>query len=487
MPHIIIKNKIMNTPILTQPSPSATNETRFDRGSWVALTFALFIFAYTAAGIISDLGLPNDGWAYTINIKNTAIEFEFIENILGLPSELLPGDVLIALNGKSVTQLYSESLVFYSQPPIWPDEHLSAYTIRRGDEIMTIHVPFRQFSLLEYHRTFQRIYGVTYLSQVISSLLFFVIGVFVFIRRPRERPAHALLFMGAGFFFQWLNIPSNVLHFSNPFSSELYFSFNYWSNAIVPSLAYIILSFPTLKWPLNRYPRLTVAVLYLPITPALIVAHFLLQNNPIAWRQTFLFISISPLLWVLFCLPILIYSLFTTRGPVAQAQLKWMAFGMGCFIFIGIGAWLFNAGVTDTPIGLIVLLFGTLGWLMLPVCLAIALLRYRLFDIDIIIRRTLQYSLLTGLLGLTYFGSIVFLQRIFGNLTGDSDSPIIIVLSTLAIAALSTPLRIRIQNFIDRRFYRKKYNAEQTLAQFAATARDEVDMDKLTAALIEVV
>ena len=183
-------------------------------------------------------------------------------------------------------------------------------------------------------------------------------------------------------------------------------------------------------------------------------------------------------------------SLFV-RSRRAQAgerqQIKWLLYASGLFatgylMFYYIG--LNSQNETTRGFGSFVIVSAILT---IPAAIAIAILRYRLYDIDIIIRRTLQYSLLTGLLGLTYLGSIVFLQRIFGNLTGDSDSPIITVLSTLAIAALSTPLRIRIQNFIDRRFYRKKYNAEQTLAQFAATARDEVDMDKLTAALIGVV
>lgn len=100
-----------------------------------------------------------------------------------------------------------------------------------------------------------------------------------------------------------------------------------------------------------------------------------------------------------------------------------------------------------------------------------AILRYRLYDIDLIIRRTLQYSLLTGLLTLTYFGGVVVLQAGFRALTGETNSPLITVLSTLGIADLFTPLRRRVQDFIDRRFYRKKYNAEQALAQFTAIAR----------------
>jgi hypothetical protein len=122
----------------------------------------------------------------------------------------------------------------------------------------------------------------------------------------------------------------------------------------------------------------------------------------------------------------------------------------------------------------------------IPISIGIAILRYRLYEIDTLINRTLVYGVLTVMLVALYFGGIVVLQRVFVLLTGQ-QSTLAVVASTLLIAALFTPLRRRIQGFIDRRFYRRKYDARKTLEAFSATLRDETDLGALSENLVGIV
>ena len=172
-----------------------------------------------------------------------------------------------------------------------------------------------------------------------------------------------------------------------------------------------------------------------------------------------------------------VYRYVRVSGPAERKQIRWFLFGL--FIFI-VPTSILDL-VTDYPAEVDALTF-----MALPIGIGISILRYRLWDIDVIIRKTLVYALLSGLLALVYIGSVVILQNVIGQ-AADEQSPLVIVVSTLLIAALFAPLRQRVQAFIDRRFFRKKVDAQQVLAQFAQTARDEVEIDMLQAELLRVV
>jgi len=134
------------------------------------------------------------------------------------------------------------------------------------------------------------------------------------------------------------------------------------------------------------------------------------------------------------------------------------------------------------------LMLGITSLLGIPAAVGIAILRHHLYDIDIIINRTLVYGSLTVLLVLVYFGGVTATQTLFRYLTGQEQQPqLAVVVSTLAIAALFTPLRRRIQSFIDRRFYRRKYDARKTLEAFSTKLRDETDLEALNDDLVGVV
>jgi hypothetical protein len=172
------------------------------------------------------------------------------------------------------------------------------------------------------------------------------------------------------------------------------------------------------------------------------------------------------------------------RGAVGieRQQLKWFAYACALFILCRLLILVFFG---DQPEGPLPIAAGVLAIAGIPLAVGIAILRYRLYDIDIIINRTLVYGLLTASLALMYIGYIVVLRQVLAPLTGSSE--LAIVASTLAIAALFNPLRRRIQNLIDQRFYRRKYDAATVLAAFAATVRDETDLDALTTEVLRVV
>jgi hypothetical protein len=193
----------------------------------------------------------------------------------------------------------------------------------------------------------------------------------------------------------------------------------------------------------------------------------------------------TPLVILALVLPTigLVMRFWRSRG-IERQQLKWFVSAGALAAFGGVLIY-FGEGQSQILLS-IYFVFTTAALCAIPVSMGIAILSYRLYDLDLVINRTLVYGPLTATLIALYFGGIVVLQRVFVALTGEK-STLAVVASTLVIAALFNPLRRRIQSFIDRRFYRSKYDARKTLEAFSAKLRDETDLDALSDDLVGVV
>jgi hypothetical protein len=237
------------------------------------------------------------------------------------------------------------------------------------------------------------------------------------------------------------------------------------------------------------------AVVWMAVGGSALVALFMALdpswNNPLALERGVFKDLVEPLGRIGFvllivswlCAAIALLIRVDKGSPVERQQIKWLAY-FAILMFVGfafvVAGWFGNNWSYFGE------LLSIAAFNCLPVGVGIAILKYRLYDIDLLINRTLVYGALTGILALVYLGGVVALQALFRYLTGQG-SQLAIVASTLAIAALFGPLRRRIQAFIDRRFYRRKYDVTKTLEAFSAKLRDETDLDALRADLVGVV
>jgi len=343
-------------------------------------------------------------------------------------------------------------------------------------------------------------------------LVFPLMGALIAARRPRNPVGWILLADGLlftlSFMFDYYRIYGVVVPGSLPFPVVVAAINGFlWVPAVGLLGTFVFLLFPNGKLPTRRWRAVAwlsgVVIFLVSVSAAL--APGPLQNlggvqNPFGilqpWMTTVLW-AILPLLPL--CMLASVFSLVLryrrSRGEERQ-QIKWIAFAaavvgllyLNAMIFAFVfpsGAW-FQSG---SPLWLDVIGYtALLSFTLVPIAVGFAVLKYRLYDIDVIINRALVYGSLTVTLALVYFGGVTLTQALLGTLTGQRELPqLAVVASTLVIAALFNPLRRRIQSFIDRRFYRSKYDARKTLEAFAARLRNETDLDDLSEDLVGVV
>jgi hypothetical protein len=275
-----------------------------------------------------------------------------------------------------------------------------------------------------------------------------------------------------------------------------------WLLLIIPLLL-IPLLFPSGRPPTPRWRWVVVAVIVwatLFVLLATLVKRIsagtkpdIVFDNPIGvlrddTAELLVGVWIAGLVALVVVCAVALFVRYRRANDTEREQIKWLLYASAMFLVVYVSGLVSGFGGTASLGGHIWGIFFGLSVITLPAAIGIAILRYRLYDIDVVINRTLVYGALTATLAVVYFGGVAAAQTIFRALTGQEQQPqLAVVISTLVIAALFNPLRRRIQSFIDKRFYRRKYDAAKTLETFSAKLRDETDLDALNSELVRVV
>jgi len=339
----------------------------------------------------------------------------------------------------------------------------------------------------------------------LAAIMFCLVGALIVSRQPRNTIGWLLLVVGVSFSFSttvldnWTQaLPATAALTPPTFLLLWVSSWSWW--LLVGPLLLIPLLFPTGRLLSPRW-RWAIGLLGLSFGAFLVGATFAANvtlpnaTQPVPNPIGFLPDAVDQIFFSVFAWTLPVAALvcgaallvrYRRAGALERQQIKWFLYAGALFVVAFILQFVLASDSPNNAIDLPGILF-VVAILAVPLSIGIAILRYRLWDIDILIRRTLIYAVLTGLLALTYLGCVVVLQYLVGLLTGQAQSTLVTVVSTLLIAALFVPLRRRVQTAIDRRLYRRKYNAAHTLAAFSATLRDSVDLDALTVQLLDTV
>lgn len=461
----------MNNAVSREPIAPNSRMRHLDWGQRLILWCAVLLMATSAAQVAYRYTLPTDGWYSVQDLVSSY--WEYYANLTGAASGLQSGDHVLGVAGQPLVAAdYAE------MRSSWVAGNTVNYDVERGGQRLQIAVSLDHWT----PRLFVQSVKVDP-SGLISTLgiaVLVAVGFLAFFRRPYDPAARALLIFVSALGANEISglVPDGFYRDFFPVAAiaTSLFSYIIFGTLIFPALLAFTLVFPRPKPIVERHPWLV----YAPFLLGAFILAALLGDTG-AWQLGWG----GSLAMVLASMVSLLHSTVTMRDTVSRAQLFWavggLVLGLGLFALNFPAAFEWVSPTWAYRLSLI----GDLGIPVIGLGLAMAVLRYRLFDIDVIIRRTTSYAILTALLGLVYFGSVVVFQRLLTPLTGESTAAV--VLSTLLIAALFLPLRRRVQDIIDRRFFRRKYDAQRTLEAFAATVRDETDLDALMVELMRVI
>jgi hypothetical protein len=453
-----------------------SNTPRFNRGAWLIAIFIVIFLLADIGQVAYRYSLPTDGWSIDTNGTLPV----YINNLVGAPSSLQPGDILQAVNGTAfVIANLTDAMNPHSD---WQAGKTILLSIERQGQ-------FSRMPDTLVHWTRQAIwrYIIADPGLVVNNLgnlFIFILAGIIFLLKPGLPSARALLVIGTIALSLTIDsiVPSGLGDFFNQpaFIFLNFYGFITWTGLLPTSILIFSLSFPRPKQAIQKRPWLG----YIPVAIAIVTGMVFYLSSSL--DLIFQLSNIEPIMLYLAAIVALIHSAFTQRDPTSRAQLRWAIWGFVIATCLGLIS-IFDYTPSNSPVLEILYLASSLPAFVVSLCLSIAVLRFHLFDIDVIIRKTLSYAILTGLLALVYLGCVLLSDSLIAALSGQQHSTVSLVISTLSIAALFNPLRRRIQAVIDRRFFRKKYDLEQTLESFNISIRDQADLDSITMALLVIV
>lgn len=450
-------------------------------GRLAVMLLAGFMFLITILYIWQRFSIPVDGARLEMTRPIWKPEGILITKMDAPPSGLQSNDLVTGVDGISMATWAGRLFKFEGAPPMIAMDQVAQYSVLREGRALTIPVAYGPYSLKDL---LEDRWGT-----LLYALVTQIVGTFVFIRRSNDPQARLL------FAWSWLGSHTYAWSMGLQISDLITWS-GFWLYSIFTPLAWLFywstalhfaLIFPQPVPHLRKHPT---SIYWVYLGAPLFFAAFitlarLRSTNLLEWLGSWSSGGyLVSLVYLGLMVAVMIWNFRHTSDQVSRQKIRWAVFGAFISGFGGLVLWnlppilLGRQLISPNSLGILVTVF--------PLTLAIAILRHHLFDIDRIINRTLVYSALTGILAIVYLGMVVLLQTALHSITGE-DSPLAVVASTLIISLLFFPLRSGIQKYIDRRFYRRKYDPQKVLEGFADRVRYEVELEQINGLLIEAV
>lgn len=451
------------------------------RVGWFVLAIAVLLVSLSAGQLAYRAGQPTDGWLVHGGPFGTPDGSRLIYDmaLTRQPTLLVPGDRVYAVESYPVDPVrLSIGLGEAVSLARWRADLPLRYSVLRDGASITISVEPTHWTIKSWLRYMTM--NMDRAANTVAVAILVCIGLLVFLRRSDLAASRALLLLCAGLLAQWTSgsLPDGVSVMVHPLvrSLTLFFTYSIFFTVIAPSVLVFALVFPEPRPLVRKRPWLLAALFAPPWAVIWLIART--GRSELGW--------LCALIYVVASIVVLARSLATANDPVSRAQLQWAGTGFIVGMALTLVTYAAIFGLVSDPWDEIFRAGTSAGLIVTGVALAIAVLRYQLFDIDLIIRRTLVYTVVTAMMVTTYLGSIIVLQTAFVSLTGQR-SQAAVALSTLAIAVLFNPLRQRVQGWIDHRFYRSRYDAGRIVTGFASIAQNEADLSQITSEMMNVI